>query len=188
MEPTRPYKTVSASTWRQMLRIAHILDVGRGGLYDARSGCINLWVSPDDHPPCWDGVDMTAGVFREPREYLGGIMAKLTEDLREAVLTLEVTPYERMPKRQPGRFPEPLEDEWEWVTRKANDLLELAERTIEPPGADFSTFCRFCEAPVKASLLNDFLEHLQGEHNLNIIAVGLGNPAIVMTNIGPLEV
>jgi hypothetical protein len=187
-DPKREFKTVPRDTWRKMLRLAHTLDVEKGGLYDARSGCINVWVSPEDHPTSWDGVAMTDGAFPQPREYLGGIMAELTEDLSQAVLTLEVTPYDRMPQRELGKHPPPEEDEWAWVSRKAQDLLELAERLLEPPGSDSSIFCKFCEAPVKVRLFNDFLEHLAGTHQMRLAAVVLGDPTIVLTNIGPVEV
>jgi hypothetical protein len=187
-QPTRAFKTVPRDTWSKMLRLARHLDVGRGGLHDARSGCINLWVSPEDHPRSWDHVEMTAGAFPEPREYLGGIMAELTGDLSEAILTLECTPYERAPSRHLGAYPPPEEDEWEWIARKANELVELAERVIEPPGADSSIFCRFCEAPVPVPMLNDFLDHLVGVHRLELMAVRLGEPTVILTNIGPVEV
>jgi hypothetical protein len=188
MEPARDFQRVSRATWQKMLRIAHTLDVGKGGLYDARSGCINLWVSPEDHPPCWDGVPMTAGAFPQPREYLGAIVAEITGDLKEAVLTLQVTPYDRMPQREIGQYPPPEEDEWEWLAHKAQDLLDLAERLLEPPRADSAVFCKFCEAPVNVTLLNDFLDHLERVHRTRISGVELGEPTVVMTNIGPVEV
>jgi hypothetical protein len=187
MDPKRDFKTVSRATWEKMLRIARTLDVEKGGLYDARSGCINLWVSPEDHPPCWDGVPMTAGAFPEPREYLGGIRAEMTEDLKGAVLTLEVTPYDRMPQREIGKYPPPQEDEWEWISRKAQDLVDLAERLLEPPGLADGIFCKYCEAPVKVELFNDFLEHLETDHQLRLFAVVLGSPTVVITNVGPVE-
>ena len=45
-------------TWLKMHRTARSLDLDKGGLYDARHGgaIINLWVSPQDHPPSWAGV------------------------------------------------------------------------------------------------------------------------------------
>jgi hypothetical protein len=187
-EPTREYKTVPRGTWRKMQRLAHTLDVEKGGLYDARSGCINLWVSLEDHPKSWDGVEMSAGAFPEPREYLGAVNAEITEDLSEAVLTLVVTPYTRLEQRQAGRYPPPEEDEWEWLMRKAQALLDKAESLLEPPGAESGIFCKLCEAPVRVRSLNDFLDHLIGEHNLQVTAVELGAPTRIITNIGPVEV
>lgn len=187
-DPTRDFKTISAATWRKMLRLGHSMDLEKGGLFDARSGCINVWVSPEDHPPSWNGVQITRGALSHPRGYLGGIMAQLTDDLSEAVLTLEVTPYDRVPQRQMGQYPPPEEDEWEWIQAKAQHLLDLAERIIEPPGSENSIFCRFCDAPVKVSIFNDFLDHLVAAHQLTITAVEMGQPTVVITNVGRLEV
>lgn len=135
-DPTRDYRTVSAETWRKMLRIANG-DVAQMGFYDvasawsSRVGDIAIWVSPGDHPPSWDGKKIGSGDCPQAREYLGGIWAQVREDLQEAVLTLEINPYEPDPAlRQPysvRRVTLPDESEWEWVIRKADELLEMAE-------------------------------------------------------------
>jgi len=179
-----------------MLRIARTLDVGKGGLYDARSGAVNLWVSPEDHPDSWDGVVMSAGAFPEPREYLGAVELdfELDSDINTCVLELTCTPYERDRatrggvKRRVGEHPEPTEDEWAWLTAKVDALVDLAERVVEPPDSETGIFCKLCEKVVKVSLLNDYLTHLTEEHQVKITSVVLGEQAVVHTNMGPIEV
>ena len=187
IDETRDYRTVTHDTWQKMLRLAHNLDISRGGLYDARSGCINLWVSPEDHPPCWAGVPITRGTDHYHREYLGGIYGRHTEDFKDVVLKLEVTAYQRQAERQMGEYPPPEEDEWEWLQKKGDELLEQVELLIEPPGSDSSIFCRFCDAPVRVALVNDFLSHLKDEHNVKIHALVIEDHPYVLTNVGRIE-
>lgn len=184
-DPNRDYKTVSAQTWRRMLRLAHYQDLQEGGLYDARSGCINVWVSPEDHPPSWNDVEITKGGLLHAREYLGGIMGEHTEDLKRVILTLEVTPYEREPQRHMGTYPTPEEDEWTWIRAKADELLQQAEQLVEPRGDGI--FCKFCEGPIKVDLVNDFLKHLEGTHNVKIVCVVMGESTYVETNVGRID-
>ena len=134
-EEARPYRTVSGPTWRRMLALGHQWDLNKGGLYDARTGVINLWVSPEDHPSSWDGITITRGALPYPRDYLGEIMGTWQPG-NTVVLTLLVTPYDRAPQRQLGKYPEPLEDEWAWLQAKADALVDAAERMLEPPGEE----------------------------------------------------
>lgn len=134
----RVYLTVPRPVWRRMLQIGHRLDVSGNppGLYDARSMAINLWVSPEDKPPSWEGIEITRGVFPEPREYLGAIEMDLEHpDTHEARLVLDCTPYERAKRdghSEGHSYPTPLADEWDWLEKKANDLLALAEAELKP--------------------------------------------------------
>ena len=187
-EEARPYRTVSIQTWRRMLALGHQWDVEKGGLYDSRAGVVNLWVSPEDHPsPSWDGVETTQGALAYPRSYLGAIDGDY--DLKDTVtLTLEVTPYDRKKDRRPGLYPPPTEDEWTWLRVKADLLVDAAERLLEPPGADAGLYCKFCDRPIPCVLMNDFIHHLQGAHGVAVTALVLGDPSVLHTNVGPIQI
>lgn len=182
-EEHRPYRTVSGVTWRRMLALGHMWDINRGGLYDARSGVINLWVSPEDHPASWNDVAITQGALEYPRSYLGEIEGAWQPD-GTVVLTLQVTPYERAERQRRGYYPSPEEDEWAWLQAKANALVDTTERLLAPPGADQGVYCRFCDAPIRCQLLNDFLDHLVAVHQVSISAVVLGERLEIHTNAG----
>lgn len=119
---------------------------------------------------------------------MGAIETRLTDNDEEFDLLLEVTPYQRAKQRVPGGggYPPPEEDEWEWLREKAESLLTCAESLIEPPGSD-GIFCKFCEAPIKVVMLNDYLEHLIAQHNVKITAVILGERPYLETNVGRVE-
>ena len=187
-EEARAYRTVSIQTWRRMLALGHQWDINKGGLYDSRSGCVNVWTSPEDHPsPSWDGVEITQGALAYPRSYLGAVMSEY--DLKDTVtLTLEVTPYDRFVGASTGHYPPPTEDEWAWLRAKADLLVDAAERLLEPPGADQGVYCRFCDRVVQCVLLNEFLTHLQGAHGVTVSAVVLGDPSVLQTNVGPIQI
>ena len=63
-------------------------------------------------------------------------------------------------------------------------------RAHSPAGAVMTTnvFCRFCDGPVSATLLNEFLEHLSIAHSLRLYSVLLGERTLIRTNIGEVEV
>ena len=187
-DEARPYRTVSILTWRRMLALGRQWDVDKGGLFDARAGCVNLWCSPEDHPsPSWDGVKITQGALAYPRSFLGAIDGEY--DLEDTVtLTLEVTPYDRFVGASTGHYPPPEEDEWTWLRAKADHLVDAAERVIEPPGADAGQWCKFCDRIVPCVLLNDFITHLQGVHGVSVTAVVLGAPSVLQTNVGPIQI
>ena len=56
---------VSRSFIRQLLKTASEFDLNKDGLYDGRSGCVNIWASQDDKPSCWS-VEVTKGDFDFP--------------------------------------------------------------------------------------------------------------------------
>jgi hypothetical protein len=56
---------------RQLLATEGAWDLERGGLYDARSGVINIWCSPHDKPACWDRP-ISKGGLRHPENTSAG--------------------------------------------------------------------------------------------------------------------
>lgn len=187
----RPWKTVSWATWQKMLRWAHALDLNKNGLYDARGGAINVWASPQDKPPGWEKVEITQGALDYPRELVGTIMLDHT-GLRsegEVRLALEVDPVARvlvergLPARK--RFDhlgeKPTTAEWGWMKEKAQTLLGIAERELDPPAG---IYCKLCDRRVEVTLLNDFLSHLRVEHRVRILSLVMGDPTYINTSIG----
>ena len=171
-----------------MLALGHLWDVDKGGLYDSRASVVNVWAAPEDHPsPSWDGVEITQGALAYPRSYLGGIMGDY--DLKETVtLTLDVTPYDRLEARRAGQYPKPTEDEWAWLRAKADALVDAAERVLEPPGADAGIWCKLCDRIVPCDLVNGFITHLQDAHGVKVSALTLGDPSVLHTNVGPIQI
>lgn len=62
----------------------------------------------------------------------------------------------------------------------------MAEKPAEPSSSD-SIFCKFCDAPVKVTLLNDYLSHLTSQHNVKIHAVVIQDHPYLATNVGRVE-
>jgi len=82
---------ISSMEWSDLLHKARVHDLNKGGYYDARLGCINLWAGPEDKPrdPDWEKVDIRARALNYPRAFVGGIHAEMIapgewpEELRE---------------------------------------------------------------------------------------------------------
>lgn len=120
----RTYLTVSNPVWGKMKNIGHRLDVSADppGLYDARAMAINIWASPEDKPLTWEGIEISRGVFPQPRDYVGCIELDLEHpDTHECRLVLAGLEERRLD-----------EEEWEWLEQKANELLALAEAELKP--------------------------------------------------------
>lgn len=75
---------IGAALWRQVLRVADDLDLERGGYWDARSGCLNLWAGPEDKPAGWpEQVPITNGALSYPRSFVGAIHPEWPRDCPE---------------------------------------------------------------------------------------------------------
>ncbi len=61
-------ETIEAKEWRTILEWGYDQDVGRGGMWEPRSGALNLWCSPEDKPSNWEKVSIRPGSFPAPRE------------------------------------------------------------------------------------------------------------------------
>ena len=62
---------------RPVLERAGHLDIATqpapNALFDALNAGFNLWCTPDDHPTGWGHIQMDAGAFSKPCEYLGTV-------------------------------------------------------------------------------------------------------------------
>jgi hypothetical protein len=67
--------------WRAVLRVGHDVDINKGGLWDARSGCVNIWAAPDDKPEGWPAnVEITQGGLDYPRSFVADVSMQWPED------------------------------------------------------------------------------------------------------------
>src|SRR6185312_15828366 len=80
-----------------ILRTGHDMDIDKGGLYDSRSGCVNIWCSPEDKPACWD-APITQGDLDYAREVVGSLFFDWTDDDFMRVL-VDATPYDLIDAR-----------------------------------------------------------------------------------------
>jgi hypothetical protein len=166
---------------RQLLAAGRAWDLNIGGLYDARSGVINIWASPTDKPACWDRP-ISRGGLRFPREYVGGLGWEWPDD-DHAELYVEATPYALLE----GRRQEPLpEESWQeilaWLREKALGLIRLAR--LEPQVVGVG--CPFCSFVLPAGeLLNDLLTHIGANHaDVSLRGVVLGEAVVLQTDRG----
>jgi len=136
---------VTRELWKDILETAHELDLNKNGLYDARGGCVNIWVSSEDKPKDWRW-EIRKGALNYPRAFLGTIWIEYKNE-NEIELFLEVTNYakedeakELFEKREidfetykailaEAKIGTP--EEWEWLEQKAKELIEKAKRRYE---------------------------------------------------------
>ncbi len=86
------------SLLRQFLATGRAWDLERGGLYDARSGVVNIWCGPHDKPACWN-QPISQGGLSYPREYVGGLYWEWHDD-DQAELFVEAAPYTLLEQRR----------------------------------------------------------------------------------------
>src|SRR5947209_8574157 len=89
--------TMDRDFLQRLLATGRAFDLERGGLYDARSGVVNIWCSPDDKPACWD-APIKRGGLSHPRAYTGAIGWDWRDD-DWAELYVEAAPYELLERR-----------------------------------------------------------------------------------------
>lgn len=128
------------------LDLAHIMDIGNNpemaALYDARSGCINVWCTPEDNPGGpWENVKMSAGAHCKPSEFVGTI-TWVWDDAANNIIALEIdsSAYhlaDEMPKKF-GNCSQAVAEmagktsiynrtpDLEWVKQKAIELWKMA--------------------------------------------------------------
>ena len=62
---------------RPVLNLARQLDIATNpapeAVFEAGSAGFLIWCTPDDHPKGWDRVEMTAGAFSKPCEYVASV-------------------------------------------------------------------------------------------------------------------
>jgi hypothetical protein len=168
---------------QRLLSTGRAFDLERGGLYDARSGVVNVWCSPDDKPACWDRP-IRRGGLRYPREYVGGLGWEWQDD-DHADLYVEAAPYALLDQRRH----KPLTgQDWQeimaWLREKATGLVRLARQGPQVVG----TRCPFCSFVLPAGeLLNGLLTHIGEDHrDVSLRGVVLGEAVVLRTDRGEL--
>jgi hypothetical protein len=125
---------------QRLVATGRAFDLERGGLYDARSGIVNVWCSPDDKPVCWNRP-ISRGGLRYPREYVGAVGWEWRDDER-AEMYVEAAPYALLERRHREPLPEQAWQEvLAWLREKALALVRLAQ--LEP--RIVGTRCPFCD-------------------------------------------
>ena len=173
--------TVEREFLQRLLATGRAFDLERGGLYDARSGVVNLWCSPDDKPACWNR-SISRGGLSYPREYVGALCWEWLHDDR-AELYVEAAPYALIERRRREPLPEMAWQEiLAWVREKALGMVRLAR--LEPRVV--GTCCPFCSFVLPAGeLLNGLLEHVTAAHpDLRLQGVTLGDTPLLTTDRG----
>lgn len=145
---------------RQLLHTGQQHDIEEGGLYDARSGCVNLWCIPEDKPACWD-VEILAGGLSFARSYVGALEWEWDAD-DTAHAYIEVTPYDLLDARErDGLSAVQWEQLLSWTEEKTRDLLALARSAPQLVG----THCPFCAFVLPTgALLNTLVTHIAQAH------------------------
>jgi len=197
------YKAVDRKMWALMLQAGHVLDIEKGGLFDSRSGAVNVWASPDDKPDGWDIVTITRGALSFPRSFVGSVYTEYDENELQDMhfslvdldpenvvfLVVDATPYDRWEitgKNRPDEQ-EQLNKEMEWVKTRIDKLFEMAKANYEFEDVE-SIYCKFCDKRIKVVLVNDFISHLIEEHNVSVENVVIGDGVQIDTNIGLVEI
>ena len=80
-------------------------------LFESLTAGFNLWCTPEDHPPGWDGVPLIAGAFAKPCGFVGTAYWKWDDD-RIVAISLGTDAYD----------PEDLE----WAEQKIRWLFTQA--------------------------------------------------------------
>jgi len=180
----KPIRKVSRKVWYKMLEVARELDLDEGGIYDARSSAINIWVSPQDKPEDYN-LKITKGALKYPRAYLATIYGK-TVSKDEVQLFLDVCNYDKHDlveeKFNKGiiSYKDYLKGikeankgtvfEWNWAKRKLEWLIDIAVKE--------SCFvkvlrCPFC-GKTGFKLLNELVECISQHTRVKSVIIGLG--------------
>jgi hypothetical protein len=166
----------------KVLAVGREFDVNKAGLYDARSGCVNIWASPEDKPSGWNTV-ITRGGLKHPRALVGSLGWEWTGD--DAVqFVYDVSPYDLLPGRSTAGWHLIADDLWAscaaWVQEKSLALLRLARMHEAYLGAG-CPWCSFILAP--GNLFNDMVSHAVHAHGL-VYAVVLGERTEIVLKDG----
>jgi hypothetical protein len=115
-----------------VLDLARKLDIATNpdptALYEAGNAGFQVWCTPDDHPEGWDDIQMNAGAFSKPCEYVGSVHWKW-EGEQIVALEISTTAY-ALADQKPGEYNRQSianrEADIEWLVDKIAWLFEKA--------------------------------------------------------------
>jgi hypothetical protein len=117
---------------KPVLDLARKLDIASNpdptALYEAGNAGFQIWCTPDDHPEGWDDIQMNAGAFSKPCEYVGSVHWKW-EGEQIVALEISTTAY-ALTDQKPGEYNRQSianrEADIEWLVEKIAWLFEKA--------------------------------------------------------------
>jgi len=115
-----------------VLDLARKLDIATNpdptALFEAGNAGFQVWCTPDDHPQGWGGIQMNAGAFSKPCEYVGSVHWKW-EGEQVVALEISTTAY-ALADQNPGEYSrqtiENRKADIEWLVDKIAWLFEKA--------------------------------------------------------------
>lgn len=134
--------------WRHLLQTSYALDLNKGGIYDGRGGCINVWCAPEDKPQDWRW-EITKAALNYPREFVGTITPIWDEGVKHMIgfkiLSFNYCLYRELKRLNPPLAPAKLRercknrpDEIAWIQQKLAELFHLvfSDRPMLPVEID----------------------------------------------------
>lgn len=73
------FNTVHTIVWNAMRQLGREEDLNKNGLFDSRSGAINVWCSPEDQPEDYFG-EVTQGTLDYPRNIVATLYGHYNEE------------------------------------------------------------------------------------------------------------
>jgi len=131
-----------------VLDLARKLDIASNphpqAIFEAGNGGFQVWCTLYDHPQGWDGIQMQAGAFSKPCEYVGSAVWHW-EDEQIVAVQIETTAYALM-EQKPQEFRPHLEatpgdsrpsaynrpEDLEWLKEKITWLFAQAAVDLPP--------------------------------------------------------
>lgn len=121
--------------WQALLQKSHDLDLNKGGVYDGRGGCINVWCAPEDKPTDWQW-EITKAALNYPREFVGTISPIWDEEVKHVtgftITTFNYCLYRELERMTPSFASATMRDQCKnrpdeiaWIQQKLAELFHL---------------------------------------------------------------
>lgn len=167
-----------------MLQVGHEFDLNKDGLYDSRSGVVNIWCSDVEKPSCWND-EVTRGALDYPRDYVGALGWEYVDE-DEYELYLEASPYSLFEKNGKTLCRELPEETWEEIFRWLKEKSEMLIRLTKIQPKIIGTQCPFCDFILPPdALLNELFNHIQDHEEIKVLSFML--PDMLETNKGTFK-
>jgi hypothetical protein len=94
-------------------------------LFEAGNSGFQIWCTPDDHPKGWDDVEMTAGAFAKPCEYVASVWwgwDDATQTITHLYIETDAYAFQDLGRTPSHNRPQDIA----WAKRKIRWLFEQA--------------------------------------------------------------